>query len=513
MLTELNKEHCSNRERAAGIILLLSNLIFFLTVWLGYEYDQVRFDQILFQLKTTSAGVHTALLGSAVLWIGVFSAAVMLLEVMLYRLIAGKSVPRWQRLRSILRLLPSGFTSNLKKRVLYMAAVMLAFTVFFFITRLDLYRYVKTAATESDFIQEYYVEPGSITLRFPENKRNLIYIFLESMESTYADPIAGEQITTCYIPELKKLAEDHLNFSRTTGVGGALSYPGTTWTAAAMVAQTSGTIVKVSLEADSYGAEDSFLPGLTSIGEILAQQGYQQVLLVGSNAEFHGREAFFEEHGNYTILDTEALKAGNRLAQDYEQWWGFEDAKLFAYAKEELLRLAAEEKPFNFTMLTADTHFPDGYRCALCKDVYETQYANVLACSSRQVAEFIAWIQNQPFYDNTTIVISGDHLTMDAAFMEGIDPAYIRTVYNCFINAASEPVREKERQFGSFDLFPTTLAALGIEIEGDRLALGTNLFADRETLTEQFGYAYLTEELLKHSQFYNEKLLQITRRS
>ena len=68
---------------------------------------------------------------------------------------------------------------------------------------------------------------------------------------------------------------------------------------------------------------------------------------------------------------------------------------------------------------------------------------------------------------------------------------------------------EKNRQFGTFDLFPTTLAALGVTIDGDRLALGTNLFSDRETLTEQYGYAYLSEELQKQSGFYDTELLQI----
>ena len=96
---------------------------------------------------------------------------------------------------------------------------------------------------------------------------------------------------------------------------------------------------------------------------------------------------------------------------------------------------------------------------------------------------------------------------MDAAFMDDIDPDYTRTVYDCIIHAAEEPVMEKNRQFATFDLFPTTLAALGVKIDGDRLALGTNLFSDQQTLTEQYGYDYLSEELQKQSDFYEEELL------
>ncbi len=291
------------------------------------------------------------------------------------------------------------------------------------------------------------------------------------------------------------------------GIGGAMSCLGTTWTASAMVSQTAGVPVKVLLAANAYGARDTFMPGLVSIGELLQDAGYQNVLLVGSDAEFHGREPYFRQHGNFAILDTKTLKEAGRLPEDYNEWWGFEDEKLFAYAREELARLAAQGKPFNLTMLTADTHFPDGYICRLCENKHSTQYANVLSCSSRQVSAFVSWIKQQPFYENTTIILSGDHLTMDADFLDGLEDDYVRTTYNCIINAPITAANTVNRQFATFDLFPTTLAALGVEIPGDRLGLGTNLFSERETLIEEYGFAFLDHELQKRSLFYNEKIL------
>jgi len=133
----------------------------------------------------------------------------------------------------------------------------------------------------------------------------------------------------------------------------------------------------------------------------------------------------------------------------------------------------------------------------------------VLACSSRQVSEFVSWIQAQPFYENTTIVISGDHLTMDPEFLADIDESYIRTGYNCIINAPVEPVKTQNRQFGTIDMFPTTLAALGVEIPGHRLGLGTNLFSGEKTLSEEYGHTVLDEELQKDSPFYFEKFFAL----
>ena len=486
----MGKSSYPRKEKTAVFFLFLADVVIMLTVWLGRNYVQVDFDQLLFQMKTTSEGVHGALLSSALIQVGLFSLLMILAEVRFYLWLTGRH-----------------HFLFIKKHILLFTVVMFIASLLICGIQVHFFSFIKGESRESDFIQSQYVKPESSILHFPAQKRNLIYIFLESMESTFADPSAGDMITTCYIPELAALADENLNFSHNDGLGGALSYTGTTWTAAAMVAQTAGVPVKVTLEADAYGAGDAFLPGVISIGQILEEQGYSQVLLLGSNADFHGREMYFTEHGNYEILDTDALKKANRLPEDYEVWWGFEDEILFYYAREELIRLAESDTPFNFTMLTADTHFPDGYPCRLCKDIYDIPYANVLACSSRQVADFISWIQKQPFYENTTIIICGDHLTMDGGFMEDIDPEYTRSVYNCIIHAAAEPVREKNRQFGTFDLFPTTLAALGVKIDGDRLALGTNLFSDRATLTEQFGYDFLAEELQKQSDFYDSELL------
>ena len=505
----MNRSLYSRKEKSAGLLLLLANILFMLALWLEQNYDQISFDQFLFQLKSTSTGVNSDLLQSAIVHVGLLSLGLTALEVWIYCLFTNEQTGRSLLLVDSSAGAHLAFVSRTRKYVLAFACALLTISLLVCGLQVRLFAFVKADSMHSDFIENHYVEPDGSLLHFPEQKRNLIYIFLESMESTFAEPDAGEVITACYIPELEQLASHNLNFSHNAGLGGALSYPGTTWTAAAMVAQTAGVPVKVSLEADTYGAEDSFLPGAVSIGQILREQGYNQELLLGSNAEFHGREVYFTEHGNYKILDTDALKEADRLPQDYEAWWGFEDEKLFDFAKEELTRLAEEDAPFNFTMLTADTHFPDGCQCRLCRDEFEAPYANVLACSSRQVADFVSWIQEQPFYENTTVVISGDHLTMDAGFMEEIDPDYTRSVYKCFIHSAATPSKEKNRLFGTFDLFPTTLAALGAEIDGDRLGLGTNLFSDRKTLTEQFGYEYLTEELQKQSAFYNAELLRI----
>lgn len=498
------KRRSQSKKVAALVLVLIGNLVIFLTIWLMNKYEKVSIDQVLYQLKTSAAGANRSLMNSAYIRVGVFGVVLTAVDVFVYRALTGRKIQWLRHKQWYIELRQKPVCGFLRKFFFSLSAAfcLLAFGVF--IDKLDVLDYISKNTTESDFIEEHYVNPEETRLIFPEQKRNLIYIFLESMETTYGETRAGGPITDNFIPELTQLAKENISFP-----GGARTYTGTTWTAAAMVAQTSGIIVKVPVGAENYGGENEYLPGVVSIGDILEEQGYRQELLIGSDGEFAARESYFTEHGNYDVVDINVLKEQGRLPEDYRVWWGFEDQKLFAYAKEELTRLSESGEPFNFTMLTADTHFPDGYVCPLCQDEYEEQYPNVIHCSSRQVADFVAWIQEQPFYENTTIVISGDHLTMDPEFMEGLNESYTRTVYNCIINSPIEPETEGRRQFGTFDMFPTTLAAMGVRIQGDRLGLGTNLFSDLETLSEIYGYSKLDEELQKRSEMYNVQFLDM----
>ena len=226
--------------------------------------------------------------------------------------------------------------------------------------RLNPVGYVVAQATDSDFIGKYYASPEDTKISFPENKRNLIYIFLESMEITYADKNNGGIFDQNTIPELTILAQENEDFSGAqTTLNGGISLSGSTWTIGAMFAQTSGLPLKSNVYND-MDTQDSFFSGVITLGDILEEEGYNQELMVGSDASFGGRALYFKGHGDYDIWDYNTAVEEEKISSDYYVHWGYEDQKLFSYAKEELERLSSEDKPFNFTMLTVDTHFPLG---------------------------------------------------------------------------------------------------------------------------------------------------------
>ncbi len=375
---------------------------------------------------------------------------------------------------------------------------------------LDVGNYVADRGTYSTFIDDNYVSPSDVELTFPQEKRNLIYIFLESMETTYADTQSGGAFDRNVIPELTQIAQENEDFSgETADLNGGYSMPGTTWTIGAMFAQTSGLPLSVSIDGNSMDTQTSFFAGAVTLGDILESQGYSQTLLIGSDAAFGGRELYFTEHGNYEMMDYKYAVQNGLIPEDYYVWWGYEDEKLFEFARQKVTELAAQPEPFNLTMLTVDTHFEDGYVCERCPQLYgDDQYSNVMRCSSRQVSAFVQWLQQQDFYENTTIILCGDHPTMDSDYCEDIDSGYTRKTYTAYINAAAQKETETRRDFTTFDQFPTTLAALGVQIEGNRLGLGTNLFSSEPTLTERFGRETEERELKKNSQLI-EKLADI----
>ena len=354
-------------------------------------------------------------------------------------------------------------------------------------------------------IKENYTDATTADIVFPEKKRNLIYIFLESMEMTYSDVDHGGAFSDDYLPNLTQLALENECFSGHDGqLNGGVTMEGSTWTTGAVFSQTSGIPLISDIGGNSYSTQDSMFPSLTTLGDMLQYEGYKNYYYCSNEAQFGGIQLYLTTHGQYEIFDWQVAADTGYIPDGYYVWWGFEDELMFPKAKEKLEELGQSDEPFNFTMITCDTHFEDGYVCDLCENNWGDQYANVISCSDRQVSSFIKWIMEQDFYENTTIVISGDHLTMDSDFCAYVPDSYQRRVYTCIINPAVQPENDTRRQFTTLDMYPTVLGALGVQIKDNRLGLGTNLFSSVPTLIEELGYDGLSERIRNSSTYFKE---------
>ena len=499
--------------------VILSALAFFSSHWVNNTFGLLTPEQLMYNLQTSFEGTDPAIVWTFIREPLFYTVTTILLVlVFIYNLFRINIVLAKTKLKDTsnkeIVVFPIPFFGT---KIFSQIVLLSCFLFVFALKTINFGEYIAVFASESPFIETFYVEPTEVELVFPKEKRNLIYIYAESLESSFLSKELGGLQDDNLLPNLSHLAlNGGVNFSHSEQLGGAYQFPGTNWTMAGLFAQTSGLPLKID---DLFATKDdginqglssmdAFMPGVTALGDILANEGYTQTLMIGSDAVFGGRKDYFEQHGNYTIFEYSTALEQNLIPLDYRVWWGFEDEKLFEFAQKELLDLSRLDAPFNFTLLTADTHFPNGYINENTPLLYDRQYANVIAYSDLQLCNFIAWIMEQDFYENTTIVLCGDHLSMDRHFFPDEIEANDRNVFNLILNPVIQfpDSRTKNRLFGTFDLFPTTLSALGVTIPGNRLALGTDLFSDSLTLTEEFGVDEVTHELTVISPFYNQQL-------
>lgn len=405
------------------MLLLYYSQKWFLTTW----DSSIEFSTIVYQLLSPLKGTGKEVMQSYInccIYPSVFKTGIIVIIYCICRDFRRKFIYCWKI--KIGRKRISFYTGcRLEKALNYIVLTAVFGMMCFFIWRqvalMGVIDYIEHISQRSTIFEEEYVDPKEVTISFPEKKRNLILIYLESMETTYASVEDGGGKMLNYIPELTELAQNNIYFSNDNDLGGASESSGTGWTMAALLASSTGVPYKLGISGNTADRYEKFLPGITSMGDILLDNGYQNYFMCGSDVSFAGRKDFYLQHGDYILIDINSLKEEGAISTEYNNgFWGIEDEKLFALAQEKLSDIGEQGEPFNFTLLTVDTHHPNGYVCDLCQDQYKEQFANVLACSSRQTAKFIEWIQEQEWYENTSIVVIGDHLSMKADFWKDV---------------------------------------------------------------------------------------------
>lgn len=477
------------------ILFIIITLIFALLYFINY-YANVPPEQLAFHLQVPITGTASSLVIDFLLKTVLISGIIVFICYLQYKFFFNKKQKLLINIKNYqVKLFP--FNYAIKWIKIFVIFVFVSIVVF----AIKTYDFVELGINQfqkSTFIEKEYVNPENVKYEFPKKKKNLVFIYLESMESSY----------TMYTPNLNRLAEENTNFSATDKIGGFNEIIGANWTIASMVAQTSGLPLKFSVDSSSYnGDKKEFLKGVPTLGEILKDNGYKNYLYIGSDSGFAARDVYFNNHGDYEILDYNAALKNKMIPKNYKVWWGFEDKKLYKFSKTKLLELAKKDEPFNFTLLTVDSHPSDGWLDPSCPEKFDTKYGNVIYCADKLVNEFISWIKKQDFYKDTTVIIVGDHLYMEANdFMKTIEDND-RYVYDVILNSSVSTKNTKNREFSALDMFPTTLASLGVKIDGDKLGLGVNLYSNEKTVIEKYGKKYVNDKLKKKSTFYENMSL------
>ena len=486
------------------VLMCLSAVMVAATTFLHLHFPSMDFEAILFTVQYANDGYTPAMGRKLVLYAFI---ALLLAAVLCERLV------RMVRSNSLSFKSPVGgakTSSGAKSTRIAACVIVPVFSVSALCSETGTFEYIKNRLHTSTLYEDYYVKPTDDIISFPEKKKNLIYIYLESYENSYTTPENGGLQSKDLMPELAQIARENISFSHGEELGGSTVYaPSIAYTMGATVAQTSGVVLMTPLGKmrNKMGELQSFLPSLRRLEDVLHDNGYEQLFIEGSDSNFAAYNSYVGRYEDSNIFDLNSARDEGLIPKDYFEMWGFEDSKMFEFSKLKIDALAKSDKPFAVTMYTMDTHsFEEGYRCELCDKSIKNRFASAVRCTSKQMYDFLEWLKTKPYYDDTVVVITGDHIAEH--FPTGIEfeeEGYTRTPFNCFINSAKEPVKEKERLFAPMDMFPTTLSAMGAEIKGDRLGLGTDLFSETKTLAEEIGVKELSTRIQQSSDYFNKE--------
>ena len=265
---------------------------------------------------------------------------------------------------------------------------------------------VKSQSRDGDpDFADWYKEPSK-TIAHP--KLNLVYIYGESLERTYFDENAFPDLA----PELGALKKESIDFSHTAQL------PGTDYTIAGMVASQCGIPLFAPFEGNASASVSSFFPQNICLGDILKNSGYENYFLQGANLRFAGKDVFLKSHGFDHLYGAEELKS-TVADPGYRNDWGFYDDTVLDETWKKFEALSRSGKRFSLFALTVDTHHPDGFISRTCQRKsysYEgkpNQSFSAVSCSQEHIAAFIDKIKASPWFKDTVIVVSSDHLAMN----------------------------------------------------------------------------------------------------
>lgn len=496
-------------NKSLSLIKMISNITLFILLNISvflilchrgikYAFGKVTFEQILFHLNVPVETVDADTYKTLFIFVGIYVIFLLIHTYIFINFIhnSNNMSKIYDDFRAfynhILRVIKKFFN----KTIIYIVICITIFitTILYIDKKYEIKKYYNTET--SSFIEKNYTKG---TVSFNE-KRNLVLIFLESMEKGYTNASVLEKNL---IPELEDISKKHISFS------GYIQSRGSGWTQASHINMLMGIPLlfpKGVMEKNTQKSNiKEFLPNASSLPRVLHSNGYSTQVFLGSDSTFSDLDKFFATHNFDNLYDRRYFDGkGYKKKENLGTGWGYKDSFIYDRAFDEYKKLSSENKPFFMMLETIDTHLPNGYVEKNQKEFGDIRDA--IRQSSIMCLNFIKKLYEYNKLYNTTVVIVGDHCWMmnrSVKLTEKMDKVKPREIYNVFINScfSNENITHK-RHYAPFDLAPTILEAVGATLEGHRFGLGTSLFSNEKTLLEKHGVKYINDELSKKSPFY-----------
>lgn len=228
---------------------------------------------------------------------------------------------------------------------------------------------------------------GADSLQVLSTQRpNVVLVILESFGRTITDEsINGEEVTP------------HLNALKREGIWFENMFANSFRTDRGTVAIMSGYPTHPTVSVMKYPQKAHTLP---AIARSLQGEGYFTTFTYGGDANFTNTISYLYGTGVERINDQHNLPIEAPLAQ-----WGYDDNAVCPYFADEVLELAAGNKPFFATLLTLSSHEP--FDVPYSK--FENKILNAAAFTDECVGRMIGKWRESPAWDDMVVVLIADH--------------------------------------------------------------------------------------------------------
>jgi len=369
------------------------------------------------------------------------------------------------------------------KKQLLICLILFLVSITLLSKKLSFNEFLYSRTQKLDFIDQYYTDPNKINLKV-DNKKNFVLIYVESLEENFSNKeIFGENLIELISP--KNLNGKSFKSFKETRY--------TNWTIASIVATQCGIPLKpMSIfstkkkgrhQKHVFGLKH-FLPNIKCLGDILKEDNYKNIFINAVDLNFVGTGLFFKNHGYEEVYGKEEFKKKYHNFNGKTWGGGPHDSFLFQFAKKKVKELINKNELFNLTILTTDTHAPNGFLEESCKKTNNTLNDSV-KCTSKNINQFIKFLKEE-LPNEVNILILGDHLFPGNLELREKFKDYPRNIYNLFIS--QENLVAKRKMITHFDFFPTILNLMGYEFNENKLGLG---YSGVKEINQNFYNAYI----------------------
>ena len=281
------------------------------------------------------------------------------------------------------------------------------------------------------------------------DRPDIIVLIVESLSANVIEPLEG---TTGVTPNLNRYCEEGILFTH--------AYASSYRTDRGVVAVMSGFPGQPT---SSLMVVPSKCHNLPFWSRQLQEVGYRLKFYYGGDEDFTSMRSYLIDAGFNDRVSQTSFPMNMRLSK-----WGVPDAPLLDYAAQ---YITAHEtgQPTLDVILTLSSHEP--FDVPVHR--FSNPYLNGIAYTDSCIGAFVESIRSSERWNNTLIVITGDHGFPYPAYATRDMPERYRLPILMLGGAIQEPMRI-ESVCSQIDIAPTILAQLGLTIEGFKF--GKDLF-------------------------------------